>query len=108
MMFRIPLGIHDYATGKKIQKNFQLVAQNGSHIELRGRGTRNLWMKSKSGQFWPVADGSTLPLKYAKKVAVYLVWKTWIWGDDFKAITKAKIKAVAQRTLCKKHYKNLD
>jgi len=104
MSLRIPLGIHDYATGKKIQKNFNMVSKNGGRIELRGRGLRNIWMKDKEGNFKKVANGQTLPLQYAKKVAVYLVYN----GDDtydtnselnIKKLIKGKIKEVKKRSI---------
>ena len=86
-----------------------MVAKDDSHIELRGRGLRNIWMKDKQGKFRRVANGQTLPLQYAKKVAVYLVYDEPVDGtNSFRNITKQTIKAVEQKKVLKKHYKSLE
>lgn len=84
-MIRIPLGTYSIEQGKEIQRQYNKSRQHKerdknrirSHILLRGRGKRGLYEKVVDNhgtiRYRLTSDGQGLPLKYAQRVAVYLI-----------------------------------
>lgn len=89
-MQRISLGTYGIDEGREIQRKFNEKRNKfperhpqrlKAHILLRGRGRRaNIYKKSeinimgkKQTRFVPIADGQSLPLEHAQRVAVYLI-----------------------------------
>ena len=93
MTIRISLGTYSLEVGKDIQEKFNAIRNQVSErhpnrlhaqILLRARGHRsNLYKKVRielSGgrtetRFRSIANGQDLPMKYAQRVAVYLILK---------------------------------
>jgi len=82
-MIRIPLGTYSLEQGEEMKRKYNECRQHKerdkhrlrSHILLRGRGNRNLWVNEFGKPLRPICSSpqKDIPLKYAQRVAVYLI-----------------------------------